>query len=453
MNKTVLTKAPMVASHEEPGDSAGVQKSPPCRPDPIEQTQPAREHNISAIISYFESGIKQPDVPGEVGIELEHIIVDEDMGPVSYSEPYGIEWVLQQLNHDFPQTTRDAEGDLLGVARPGDAITIEPAAQLELSAGPCEELDLARMTFESFERQLADILSPVGHRALTMGYHPTAKAMDLELIPKQRYQFMDRYLGAKGPFGPYMMRGSASTQVSIDYYSVADCLRKFRLAFALVPLFALITDNAPVFEGEPRTQRLIRTHIWRLCDSDRCGLVPDVMESSFDLRRYAEYILDTPAILIPRDETSWCYSEQTFGDIYATQTMERADVEHALSMFFTDVRLKTYIEIRPADSMPIPYVIAYAALIKGLFYHAENLDELDDIFTDTDAAAVDEAKDALMQQGYEAHIYGHPVAELADTIMALARRGLSADEQAHLDPLAQLVTRRVTLAELSNLQE
>ena len=44
-----------------------------------------------------------------------------------------------------------------------------------------------------------------------------------------------------------------------------------------------------------------------------------------------------------------------------------------LSMFFFDVRLKHYVEIRMADSMPIEYSIAYAALIKGLFYDDDNL--------------------------------------------------------------------------------
>ncbi len=49
-------------------------------------------------------------------------------------------------------------------------------------------------------------------------------------------------------------------------------------------------------------------------------------------------------------------------------------------MQFPDVRLKTYLEIRPADSMPIPYVIAYAALIKGLFYNEGNLRQLEALF-------------------------------------------------------------------------
>ena len=385
----------------------------------------------------------------ELGIELEHTLVHDDMSPVAYSGPYGVEWLLGQLEAEFPRTTRDPEGDLLGVARPGEAVTIEPAAQVELSAGPFASLEDARATFERFERTLDDVLAPHGERALTVGYHPSAKALDLELIPKRRYKFMNLYLGEKGPFGPRMMRGSASTQVSIDYWSTADCLRKLRLAFALVPLFSLVCDNAPVFEGAPRTHELVRTEIWRYCDPDRCGLVPGVMDPGFDLRRYAEYLLDTPAILIPCRKEQWCYSERTFGEIYAERTMTRAEVEHAVSMFFNDVRLKTYIEIRPADAMPVPYVVAYAALIKGLFYHVENLDALDALFEGVDGAAVEAAKDALMAAGYEAEVYGRPVAELVDEMMALARRGLAADEQDFLEPLAQLAAQRVTLADLA----
>ena len=172
MNKTAQVKAPTIET-------------------PVHTAQPARESNIDAIVSYFESGIKPASVRGELGIELEHTIVRDDLSPVSYHGAHGVEWLLEQLQASFPQTTRDPEGDLLGVARPREAVTIEPAAQLELSAGPFENLDEALHTFEAFERDLTEVLSPVGERALTIGYHPTAAALDLELIPKRRYKFMD----------------------------------------------------------------------------------------------------------------------------------------------------------------------------------------------------------------------------------------------------------------------
>lgn len=413
--------------------------------------QPAREQNINAIIAFYESGTK--DSAGEIGIELEHIIVKANgLQPVSYREEHGVKWILEQLLPEYPKPTYDSEGDLIGLFRRGEAITLEPAAQLELSAGPFKDIASAEAAFLSFENKLEDTLAPAGLEALTIGYHPTARANDLELIPKRRYKFMNNYLGEISPWGPRMMRGSASTQVSIDYISLDDCLRKFRLAYALVPIFSLICDNSPIFEGEKSPHKLMRTEVWEHCDPDRCGIVPGAMDENFSLRRYAEYILDTPAILVACKKNEWCYSEKTFGEIYAEEPMGKPEVEHALSMFFTDVRLKTYIEIRPADSLPIPYTIAYAALVKGLFATEETLAALDTLFAGVNADGINAAKAALMASGYDAEVYGQPVAEIADRVMMIGRLGLTKEERRYLEPLEQLVFNRVTLADVTDVE-
>lgn len=413
--------------------------------------QPARESNIRALVAYFESGIK--GCKGEVGIELEHTLVKGDGEAISYREEHGTEWVLEQLLESHPQATYDAEGDLLGVARPHAAITLEPAAQIELSAGPFATLDDARQCFDSFEAQLERILAPKGIRALTIGYHPTATARSLTLIPKQRYAFMNRYFEAIGPFGACMMRGSASTQVSIDYSSVEDCLRKLRLAYALAPLLALICDNSPVFEGKPRAHHMVRTKIWQECDPDRCGIVPGALSPDFSLRNYAEYILDTPAILVPGEEQGrWSYTEQTFGSIYAGRTMTQTDIEHAVSMLFNDVRLKTYIELRPADAMPIPHAIAYAGLIKGLFSSEQSLCAMEELLTGVSEADIEAAKKSLMTNGYDAKVHSTTAAHLADSIIRIALAGLDPQEQHHVQPLADLVAQRTTLACLAEQQ-
>lgn len=410
--------------------------------------QPAREKNIATLITYFEDGIKENT--RALGIELEHTVVSRKTNSsVSYSEEHGIEWLLNQLRDHYSETINDQEGDLLGLVRENAAITLEPAAQVELSAGPFVDLASAKTCFEQFAMQLDQVLAPVDKQALTLGYHPTTRALDLELIPKRRYKFMNLYLGAIGKHGPYMMRGSASTQISIDYSSVDDCLRKLRLAYALVPILSLISDNSPYFEGNERPHALMRTEIWRYCDPDRCGLIPNVMEPDFSLEKYAEYILDTPAILVPCKCNEWCYNEKTFGEIYAEQPMDRTDVEHALSMLFNDVRLKTYIEMRSGDAMPVPYVIAYAAFVKGLFYASENLDYMDELFAEVRAQDVESAKSELMEYEYEAVVYGRPIAELVESLLEAAHTGLPVDEKNLLDPLVVLAKNRTTLAKLA----
>ena len=404
------------------------------------------DRNVDAIAAFIESGCIAGE--GALGIELEHIIVREDGSPVNYSGEDGIQSVLEVLRADYPQATYDAEGDLLGVARPGEAVTIEPAAQVELSAGPFHELASAQACFERFEEKLCGVLAPKHGKLAKAGYHPTARATNLELIPKQRYEYMNRYLGAVSPFGPCMMRGSASTQVSIDYASIGDCIRKYRVASMLTPILSLICDNSPIFEGAPRTHRMVRTEIWQHCDPERCGIVPGAVEDGFSLRDYARWVYDTPAILVPDGQGGWHEDSRRFSEIYAARPMDRADIEHALSMVFPDVRLKTYLEIRPADAMPVPYVVAYAALVKGIFYCEESLTRVEELIGGITTSDVERAKNSLQELGYAGEVYGRPAAEFADEVIAAARAGLSESERGFLEPLEKLVAARTTLADL-----
>ena len=412
------------------------------------ETQPAREQNKAALRSILEQGCSKTK---RLGIELEHILIDNTGDSLSYSQPDGVRDVLETLSARYPQKTIH-DNDLLGVAKPGMNVTIEPAAQLELSAGPFTSLDEAARVFKEFESDASEALRPVEGRALTIGYDPTNRALDKELIPKARYEYMNEYSLSISPWGPRMMRGSASTQISIDYSSEADCILKTRIASVLVPLFALMCDNAPFFEGSQRPHPLMRTEIWRYCDPDRCNTIPGLFDEGFGFDAYADYILDVPAIVAPDDDGEIRYDTRTFGQIYATVPMTHADAEHALSMVFPDVRLKSYVEIRPADSMPVPYVLAYAALIKGLFYCEDSLEALAKSCEGLQNDDIEDAKTALMKYEYRARVYGRNAGEMCDELLELARHGLlkiAPHEKGYLKPLAELVSQRVTLADLT----
>ena len=402
--------------------------------------------NVEAIVDYFKSGIKKEGEQGRLGVELEHIVVGPGNSAVAYGDEHGVGWLLEQLESEYAELSSGDAGALIGLAGGNKAVTLEPAAQLELSAGPFENGEDARVEFTAFQREVIDLIDPYGYRLVEVGYHPTAKADDLPFIPKERYRFMDDHFAKIGPYGRRMMRGSASTQISIDYYSVEDCLRKLRLATAAAPLFALICDNSPAFEGEPSPHHMMRTEIWRECDPARCNAVPGALDRDFTLEKYAEYILNTPAIFYYDEEGVAQPTEQTFGEIYADRAMTRADVEHALSMFFNDVRCKTYIEIRPADALPLVYVAAYATLVKGLFYFPESLDFLDELFAGVDEAAVEAAKTELMAKGYDAQVYGKAAGEIVDELFKQAHSALPQGEAMLLNPLEQLTRMRKTLA-------
>ena len=102
--------------------------------------------------------------------------------------------------------------------------------------------------------------------------------------------------------------------------------------------------------------------------------------------------------------------------------------------------------------MPTPYAIAYAALIKGLFYCDECLEVLHASCENVTLEDIWRAKESLMENGYRGKAYGRNVDEICDEMFSLARRGLNAiapHEKDYLEPLAKLVAARTTLADLS----
>lgn len=407
--------------------------------------QPARDANVAAFVEYFQNGCKPKT--STLGVEIEHFLVDNTGQPLTYSQPNGVADVLRTLSARYPDVSMHGD-DILGVAKPHMNVTIEPAAQLEISAGPFESIADMRFALGEFERDVAAALTPVAGRMVALGYDPMLVAADKELIPKARYDIMNRYLSAISPSGPRMMRGSASTQVSIDYTSEEDAAAKMRVASALAPLLSLMCDNAPVFEGTRAPHRLMRAEIWRYLDPDRCNTVPGCLEAGFSFADYANYILDVPAVVALDAEGEARYDTRTFGDIFADRTMTHADIEHALSMVWPDARLKTYVEIRPADALPIYLACAYEALIKGIFY-GPALGALAAAFEGVDAQDVDDAKTAIMERGYEAETFSRNAGDMCDALVEMAYEGLPAGERGFLDPLARLVKQRITPADVS----
>ena len=106
------------------------------------------------------------------------------------------------------------------------------------------------------------------------------------------------------------------------------------------------------------------------------GLFPGLFDEDFGFEKYAEFLLNMPVIFVENQGTPIYTGDQKTEEIWKETLFGQEDIEHILSMNFQDVRLKHYLEIRYADSMPINCVLGYAALIKGVFYQEEFLKEL-----------------------------------------------------------------------------
>ena len=418
-----------------------------------------REANRAALIAFFRSGAHGGSGGGALGVEVEHSLVFDDGAPVPYyphEGRIGVRDVLEHLASVYSEREFTASGELIGLVGSEGSVTLEPAAQLEISIAPFASIAEVARAYDHFRSLVDAYLIEHGAHVVSAGYHPTRRAFDLELIPKKRYGYMnDYFVHHIHTHGERMMRASASTQVSVDFSSEADGVRKLRVASALAPVFAAITDNAPVFEGEPNSEPLCRFGLWRSVDNARCGVIPGIFSSDFSFETYADWLLGTSPIFVlrpaeggPSGPNSRAAYDETAADAYAAAPLSAADMVQIGSMFWPDARLKRFVEVRPADCMPRDQVLGYAALIKGLFYSETSLAGIEAQLGVVDGAwplapdDVDAAVASIRADGPAGAVYGISLAAWEELLFELARAALPEDERAYLAPLEEFAANK-----------
>ena len=395
-----------------------------------------------ALVAYFLQGSK-PNRCATLGVEVEHFILEsQTQQAVSYYGDHGIAFVLHQLMSRYPQAEILPDEAFFGFTTPEFTITLEPAAQLEVSVAPQKSVRDIGVIYARFRQKLDAILSPLGYAAYTVGCQPVSPVAELKMIPKTRYALMHDYFRHTGTGGMEMMRGTASVQVSVDYSSEADFRRKIQAAYFYSPFLKLLCDHSLFFQGKPLTSPLKRTDIWRRVDAARCGILPGVFSPSYGFAAYADFLGAMPPIFMKQNGHIVPTGAHTTAQLLAARTLTQPELVHLLSMAFPDVRLKQFLEIRVADSMPLPFLLAYCALIKGLLYSQQGLDYAQQQIKQyhLSEAKLSAAEDALMRQGWKAELYQHPVQAGVKNILALAQRNLPTQEQVFLQAFNPVVT-------------
>jgi glutamate--cysteine ligase len=399
----------------------------------------------SKIVSYFKRGEKEKS-EFKIGAEFEHFIIDKNtLETISYYGDKGVGNTLEQLLHKGWSGKYEGQ-HLMGLTKGGNNITLEPGSQLELSTKPCKSIYEIENEYLSFLKDIVPILNEKNQYINSLGYQPESKIEEIPFIPKDRYKYMSEYFKGRGKYAHNMMKGTASLQVTLDYCSEDDFMKKFRVANALSPIISFMFDNAPFFEGELWTKNTLRTHIWNNCDDDRCMVVPKALDKSFGYEDYSEYILNTPPIIIRRNNEFLYTARKPFKEIYDPNEFTIEELEHVLTMYFPDVRAKKFIEVRMADSVPYPFNISGIALWKGLIYDQENLDYLYDHLEMISNDCVRKKKAEIIESGKNTSVMDKNIFEVCRDIIALSERGLDREEAKYLLPLKELAYNERTLS-------
>ena len=295
-------------------------------------------------------------------------------------------------------------------------------------------LDTVHETDAELDRHFAT-LRPIAERLgidfLSLGMSPKWTRDRTPVMPKSRYSIMARYMPKVGSRGLDMMFRTATVQANYDFASEADMVKKLRVALALQPITTALFANSPFTDGALNGWLSDRSNVWRDTDNNRAGMLPFVFEDGMGFERYVDYALDVPMYFIKRGETYHDVAGSSFRDLLAGrhparpgETATLSDWANHLSTIFPEVRLKTFMEMRGADTGPLPFLTALPALFAGLLYAPSSLDGAWELVKDWTAEERETMRAEAPRQGLNARVGTHTLRDIARHVLDLARAGL-----------------------------
>ena len=418
------------------------------------------------LAGYMADGCK-PKSAWRVGAEHEKFgFRQETLRSIPYDGDDGIEALLKGLMR-FGWTGEYEAGDrgetLIGLTRQGANVSLEPGGQFELSGAPLETMHDICLETSQHLKETREVAEPLGIGFLGLGFSPIWRQGEVPVMPKGRYKIMREYMPKVGSLGLDMMFRTCTVQANLDFGSEADMVKKFRVSLALQPVATALFANSPFTEGKPNGWLSARAAVWTDTDADRTGLLDFVFKDGFGFETYADYALDVPMYFVKREGRYVDLSGRSFRRFIAGDLAERPgerptlkDWGDHLTTLFPEVRLKSYLEMRGADSAPQSGLCALPALWTGILYDDAALEAAWDLCRDWTTEARTALRVDAARHGLKAVVAGRSLQEVARDVVAIAREGLRRrarfnggmlDETVFLNPLAEVAESGVTPAE------
>ena len=389
---------------------------------------PIIEHK-SQMVKHLMAGCK-PKAEWRIGTEHEKIgFCLDKLTPIPYEG--GIKSILEGLQRfDWEPVL---EGDyLIALMRNGASVSLEPGGQLELSGAPLVHVHQTCAEVTRHLREVREVADEIGAGFISLGFRPDTRLEDVPIMPKGRYKIMRDYMQKVGTHGREMMFRTCTVQTNLDFSSEADMVKKFRVSLGLQPIATALFANSPFMHGKLNGYKSYRSRVWLDTDPDRTGMLPFVFEEGFGFEQYIDYALDVPMYFVYRGGEYLDASGKSFRDfldgnldVVPGEKPTLSDFDDHISTIFPEVRLKTFLEMRGADTGPWGELCAMPAFWVGLLYDQAALDTAWDLVKDWTEEERDQLRRDVPKMGLQTPFRGKTIRELAIAALEISRGGLN----------------------------
>ena len=411
--------------------------------------------NKDDLIRYFSDGEKTPGSE-KIGTEHEKFVFSKkDLSLIPYDGEPSILKIFDKFI-DLGWKPIKEQKNIIALKKNGASITLEPGGQFELSGAPLDSVHETCIEINNHLEITKSIEEDQNIGFLGIGFLPDGSFDTVPRIPKKRYsEIMTPYMKKLGGLGLEMMYQTCTVQANFDFTSEEDMRRKVKIGTAIQPIVTGLFANSPFKDGKLNSFQSYRSFVWTQTDENRTGLIPSMLQPSFSYEEYVDYVLNVPTYFVVKEENYIDCTKYTFREIMDGKFKEidpeeltLKDWETHVSTIFTEVRLKSYIEMRGADAGGYKSLCALPAFWAGLIYCNSCIDEVMELTNKWSYEEINRFKTDIAKIGLDAKIENQTGWDIAKKLLDSSSRGLSSrsktnsygdDETIHLDYLFQIV--------------
>lgn len=389
----------------------------------------------------------------EIGLEYERISLNKNNTTANYFGEKGIENFLKAFSKKYNWEPIFDDNHIIGLKNKNSTtITLEPGGQLEISLKPKKNVCDIEKEIEILNKKINTIAKKFDLSFIEYGINPTCKATEIAIIPKRRYQTMANHLDLK--MSKFMMRQTSGIQTAFDFENEADAAKKITLSIKLSPIVTAIFANSPIYNKKLTKYKSIRSLAWIYTDKQRCGLLNEDLLENFSFSKYINYVFKIPVIFIVRDNKIIEFDKKTtFEDFfnfgYEGLQAKKEDYELHSSLFFPDVRLKNYIEIRNHDCQNGILKYAIPAFYKGVFKDINTFNSINTILNQFTFEELNKAKLSSAKYGLKGYLGNYQIQDIVCDILKLSFNALENDhDQKYLIPILNLTLNGLSPADI-----
>ena len=421
----------------------------------------------SDLINYFHSSFTDKDHKG-IGTEHEKFIFHcKNKKRIEFDGEVSIQNLFKfLLSKGWQKNEYNAYNQLISLSKNGASVTLEPGCQLELSGKILKNVhQTCTETYEHLN-ELQEYAEQNNLCIIGMGFDPISDLDNINFIPKDRYKIMKNYMPKVGTRGLDMMTRTCTVQANFDYFDNEDLIKKFVVSNRIQPIVMSLFCNSPFKESQKNNLLSNRIHTWQDTDGERCGIKTNFINKNFSIEEYVDYVLSVKNYFLKIngkhvDTTQYSFLEllnkSTNDSNLNDYSLSITDWINHLSTIFTEVRLKSYMEVRGADAGKWEMICALPAFWTGILYDEENLETL---WQETHSWSYDEILNLynnVPKYGLQCEFMKKKVYIEAQRLLEIAISGLNRraylnsngqDESIHLDKLKNIIKDQKTPADV-----